>query len=284
MKISAALAILALVAYAAFTLRPGLWSVERWFAPKAELWAKWQIHDPTSKAKVDHSEWNGFLGKYVARNEKGVALVDYSKVTAADLALLDSYILRLSKTPIAKHNKKAQLAYWINLYNALTVRLVLSHFPVASIRDIRISPGLLSFGPWDKILMTIDGEMLTLNDIEHRILRPIWRDPRIHYVVNCASIGCPNLGSIAYSADAIEEQLDTAAREYINSEHGVSLVDGKISVSKIYNWFMDDFGGSEQAVMKHLAVYAGPELKDWLSSIGRIRAQHYDWSLNGLVR
>lgn len=80
MKISTALAILALVGYVAFTLRPGLWSVERWFAPKAELWAKWQNHDPTSKAKLDHSEWKDFLGKYVARNEKGVALVDCSKV------------------------------------------------------------------------------------------------------------------------------------------------------------------------------------------------------------
>ncbi len=284
MKILAALVALLLIASIAFVFRPGFGSFERWFAPNADLWPKWQAHDAASKADIDHGEWSGFLEKYVSQNEKGVALVDYGAVTSADRVPLDNYIRRLSNIQISAHNRDVQLAYWINIYNTLTVQLVLDNFPVASIRDIKISPGLFDRGPWDKALVTIDGERLTLNDIEHRILRPIWRDPRLHYVLNCASIGCPNLGGTAYSADQIEEQLDTAARDYVNSDRGVSVVDGQISVSKIYDWFVEDFGGTEQGVLEHLSIYAGPELDAQLVSIGGISGQHYDWALNGAVR
>ena len=213
-----------------------------------------------------------------------MALVDYSAVTSADRAALESYIQRLSNVRIETHNRGVQLAYWVNIYNALSVQVVLENDPVDSIRDVKISPGLFDLGPWDKALVTVDGEPLTLNNIEHRILRPIWRDPRLHYVLNCASIGCPNLGSTAYSADVMEDELDKAARAYINSERGVSVVDGQISVSRIYDWFVEDFGGSEQTVLEHLSSYARPELNAQLSSIGRISGQHYDWSLNAAVQ
>lgn len=284
MKILAVLVVVALVASVAFMLRPGFGSFERWLAPNTHLWAKWQSHDAASKADIDHSDWSDFLKKYLNQNEYGVALVDYSAVTSADRAVLESYIQRLSRVRIAAHNRGVQLAYWINIYNALTVRVVLDNYPVESIRDIKISPGLFGIGPWDKALVTIDGEPLTLNDIEHRILRPIWRDPKLHYVLNCASIGCPNLGSTAYSVGEIEGQLDKAARAYVNSVRGVSVVDGQISVSRIYDWFVEDFGGTERDVLKHLSFYARPELKGQLSSIGRINGQHYDWSLNVVVQ
>ena len=284
MKILAVLVVLVLAASVALMLRPGFGSFERWLAPNAHLWPKWQAHDAASNANIDHRDWSGFLEKYVTQNEQGVALVDYGAVTSADGSALESYIQGLSNIRIATHNREVQLAYWINIYNAVTVQVVLDNFPVASIRDIKISPGLFDLGPWDRALVTIDGEPLTINDIEHRILRPIWRDPRLHYVLNCASIGCPNLGGTAYSANQIEEQLDTAARDYVNGDRGVRIVDGQISVSRIYDWFVEDFGGTERAVLEHLSIYARPELDSHLSSIGGISGQHYDWALNGAVR
>ena len=171
------------------------------------------------------------------------------------------------------------MAYWINLYNALTVKVVLSAYPVESIRDIDISPGLLSDGPWDKKLVEIGGEAVSLNDIEHRILRPIWRDPRIHYAVNCASISCPNLQKKAFTAKSAERMLDAAARAYINDRRGVRREDERVVVSSIYAWFTDDFGGDVAGVIAHLKQYANPELILILEAATELE-DAYDWTLN----
>ena len=129
----------------------------------------------------------------------------YGDVTKTDKGALDGYIARLEKLPISAHGRNAQKAYWINLYNALTVKVVLDHFPVKSIKDISLSSGLFGGlfggGPWEAKLATVEGEKVSLDDIEHRILRPIWRDNRVHYAVNCASIGCPNLQAEPFTAD-----------------------------------------------------------------------------------
>jgi len=176
------------------------------------------------------------------------------------------------------------MAFWINLYNALTVQVVLDHFPVESIRDIKISPGLFSFGPWGKLLVSVEDEEISLNDIEHRILRPVWRDPRIHYAVNCASIGCPSLDVRAYTADTIDARLDQAARAYVNDPRGVTIKNGRVSVSKIYDWFIDDFGGKEKTVLRHLTQYSTPDLAAKLKEIGKLSDEHYDWSINNVSK
>ena len=167
-------------------------------APEAELWPRWQKHDPASTRTIDHSPWLAFLGKHVAaEHPSGVNRLRYGDVTKTDKGALDGYIARLEKLPISDYGRNAQKAYWINLYNALTVKVVLDHFPVKSIKDINLSSGLFGGlfggGPWKAKLATVEGGKVSLDDIEHRILRPIWRDNRVHYAVNCASIGCPNL-------------------------------------------------------------------------------------------
>ncbi len=134
---------------------------------------------------------------------------------------MKNYLQSLQGISISGYNRKEQQAYWINLYNALTVDLIISRFPVASIRDINISPGLLARGPWGAKLFTVEGEKLSLDDIEHRILRPIWKDERIHYGVNCASLGCPNLQPAAYTGENTEALLDKGAKEFINHARGV---------------------------------------------------------------
>lgn len=257
-------------------------ALERLFAPKAELWARWADHDPDATRSIDHQAWDGFLKRHVESSPDGINRVAYSQVTSQDRAGLDAYIQGLARLPISRFSRAEQLAYWINLYNALTVRVVLDHYPVASIRDIDISPGLFADGPWGKALVEIEGERLTLNDIEHRVLRPVWQDPRIHYAVNCASLGCPNLSAEAFTAANSERLLDDAARAYINHPRGVRAGPDGLTLSSIYNWFASDFD-VDGGVPAHLQRYAAPGLKARLDGRVETGDYAYDWSLNDVL-
>lgn len=249
-------------------------------APSAKLWSRWAQHDATSTATIDHSAWHAFLGKYVRRSRDGINRVAYGRVTVADNAALHAYLRRLSQVRISGHNRTEQLAYWINLYNAVTVDVILDRWPVKTIRQINISPGLFSRGPWGKKLVTVEGVALSLDDIEHRILRPIWRDPRIHYAVNCASLGCPNLQPAAFTRANVHMLMDRGAREYVNHPRGVQVVDNALKVSSIYRWFKEDFGNSDASVIAHLKKYARPALRAQLERISDIDDDGYDWTIN----
>ena len=148
-----------------------------------------------------------------------------------------------------------------------------------SIRDIDISPGFFADGPWGAKLLKVEGEEIALDDIEHRILRPIWKDPRTHYAVNCASLGCPNLAPHAYTAAFMEGLLDEGARAYVNHPRAAHVRDGLLEVSSIYKWFASDFGG-ESGVLAHLGRYANRELADELAAHKSVDAYRYDWTLN----
>lgn len=248
-------------------------------APKAEAWSHWRLHDDSSTAVIDHSAWGGFMQTYLREPADGINRLAYASVSVADRRMLGDYIEQLATLPIANYNRNEQLAYWINLYNALTVKVVLEHYPVASIRDIDISPGLFASGPWDKALVTVDGQAITLNDIEHRILRPLWQDPRIHYAVNCASLGCPNLQLQPFTGANADQLLDTAARMYINHPRGVFMETDGLMVSSIYNWFAADFE-VDGGVIAHLRRYAHPVLKERLGKPAEPSGYMYDWSLN----
>jgi len=249
-------------------------------APKADLWQKWTAHDPASTVRVDHAAWGRFLALYVVPGSDGINRVAYGLVAAEDRARLDAYIDGLATVAVGTLNRDEQLAYWINLYNALTVRVVLDHYPVDSIRDIDISPGFFADGPWGKKLVRVDGEEISLDDIEHRILRPIWRDPRIHYAVNCASLGCPNLQPFPYEAATVSRMLEAAARVFIASDRAVFFEGDKLGVSKIYDWFADDFGRTDAEVIAHIAQYAPPELNKRLAGQTDIDMYRYDWQIN----
>jgi hypothetical protein len=255
----------------------GFGSIESLLAPGQKLWPRWAVYDPASAARIDHAPWTAFLERYLVPG--AVNRLRYAAVTAADRQRLDAYVAGLAALPISRYRRAEQLAYWINLYNALTVQLVLRYYPIHSIRDIDISPGLLAFGPWDKDLIAVEGQRLTLNDIEHRILRPIWNDPRLHYVLNCASLGCPNLAPRAFAADDADRLLDQAAREFVNTR-AVEVRDGRLIVSSIYAWFTEDFGGDQAGVLAHLRRYAAPPLAAWLATFDKIGGDTYDWRLN----
>ncbi len=248
-------------------------------APASDLWPRWTAHDPASVRTVDHAAWSGFLSRHLVAGGDGVNRLRYS-AAAGDRATLDGYLAMLQAVPVGGLARPEQFAYWTNLYNALTVAVVLDHYPVASIRDIDISPGLFANGPWGAEMATVDGTALTLDDIEHRILRPIWGDARVHYAVNCAAIGCPNLQRTAFTAAALERMLEAGARAYVNDPRGARVEDGRLTASSIYDWFQEDFGGTETGVIGHLRRYADAGLESDLAGIVDIDDFAYDWSLN----
>lgn len=252
-------------------------------APKAELWARWQKHDPANRQKIDHAAWDRFLKKYVvAPHPSGINRVRYQELSPEDLKGLKGYLQEMQSVAISNYSRAEQKAYWLNLYNAVTIDLVLARFPIKSIRDVNISPGLLARGPWGAKLVSVEGETLSLDDIEHRILRPIWKDKRVHYALNCASLGCPNLQPTAFTAENSEALLERGAAEFINHPRGVSIQKGRLQVSSIYVWFQEDFGGTAEELMEHWQKYANPPLAEALEKYTGGLTHDYDWRLNGV--
>jgi hypothetical protein len=266
----------------------GCTSIERLALPEPDLAdAYWERHDAASTAVIDHEPWQAFLDRHVSTDAAGVNRVAYGAVDAGDQAALKRYLADLEAVPIHQYRRAEQLAYWVNLYNAKTVDIVLDHYPVDSIRDIKLGDDLIVVGPWGAPVLRVSGRSLSLNDIEHRIIRPVWQDQRIHYVLNCAAVGCPNLGLEAYTGDTIDLAMTAAATAYVNDPRGVHVDDrDRLHLSKIYAWFREDFGGEPPAVLRSVARFATPPLRARLEGRKRIDRYTYDWSLNdgGSVR
>lgn len=247
-----------------------LFSFNTFAAPKSELWDYWNVSNEKNATTISHQYWQQTLDKYLITQGE-YTLFDYANITDADERTLNSYLRQMSRIDPREYKKTEQYAYWVNLYNAITVKIILDNYPIKSITKLG---GLFSFGPWDEEVVVVAGKVLTLNDIEHRILRPIWNDPRTHYAVNCASLGCPNLQPKAFTARNRDKLLDKAATEFINSEKGVLITDNKLQLSSIYDWFSVDFGNQQQ-LFEHIKKYR-PKLKQFKGDI------HYDynWKLN----
>lgn len=230
---------------------------------------------------------DALLARHVVPNADGVTRVRYAawKASAADMAALDGWIAAAAARRPSAMPRAEAFAFWANLYNALTLKVVLDRYPVRSIRDIRsagvpFDPRQFN-GPWRTRLVTIEGRRMSLDDIEHETMRPTFRDPRVHYAVNCASIGCPNLWPRAFRAATLEAALDDAAREFVNHPRGATVrPDGRLVVSSIYHWFKEDFGGTDAGVIAHLRRYAAPPLASRLATATSVADHAYDWALN----
>ena len=236
-----------------------------------------------STVTVDHSAFDALLKAYVTPAERGLNRLDYKALKSEKQPALKAYIAGLEKVQVATLDRPEQFAFWANLYNAKTVDIILDKYPVKSIKDISLGGGLIAAvtgGPWKAKVLRVAGREISLDDIEHGILRPVFNDPRVHYAVNCASVGCPNIGREALTGTKLEQQLDAAATAFINSPRGVSVLDGRITASSIYNWFQADFGGSPSGVIEHARRYAEPALKQKLEGITTIAGHDYSWSLN----
>ena len=247
-------------------------------APAADEWKLWDRHAAGNMAVVDHSEWQRLLDRYVSPDDRGVNRVAYARISAQDRTSLNDYLDALASIDPRDYDKAEQLAYWINLYNALTVEVVLRHPRKGSI--LRMGKGLFKIGPWDDPLVTIAGHELTLNDIEHRILRPIWRDHRIHFAVNCASIGCPNLAKQAYTSDNVEALLAAGEVAYVNHPRGVEFDKrGRLHLSQIFNWYREDFAEDTPALLAYLSTVHRTASERLRSHEGSVKYR-YDWALN----
>ncbi len=238
-----------------------------------------ETHDPNSTILVDHSIWDYFLSRYLSTDVQGINRLCYQAVSCEDYQLLQAYIQQLQGTDVRLLNRGEQLAFWFNLYNARTAAVVLQNYPIRSIRQVKEK--LTDFvGPFDDAgSVTVLRIPLSLNDIESGIIRPVFKDPRIHYALNCASFGCPNLDYTAWSSINLDARLNGAAYQYINSDRAVKSGLFGIRVSKIYKWYADDFGG-EQGVLNHLRQYANCATLNKLGQHQRIASYFYDWSLN----
>ena len=214
-----------------------------------------------------------YLLKQYVKNDR----VDYEGFKK-DEVKLDQYLNLLEKTDSKKLSRNEQFAFYINAYNAWIIKLVLSGYPgIKSIKDL----GSFFQSPWKKKLCRIDGKTLTLDDIEHKILRPRFQDPRVHFAINCASKSCPPLLSDPYRGSILDQQLDSSTRVFINDLTRNNFDGETLHVSKIFKWFSGDF---KDDVIVFFLKYADTSLKQaLLSKRGEIIIEYldYDWSLNG---
>lgn len=231
-----------------------------------------------------HAPWDRLLQNHVTRASDGIDYVDYDRWRAhgEDRAALEAYIAALEAVPASRLGDDERFAFWANLYNAVTVRLILDEAPSGSIREIR--PSLFSIGPWGMELTRNEGRALSLDAIEHEIMRAEFEAALVHYAVNCASIGCPNIGLRAWRGETLQADLEAAARAYVNHPRGVTATERGLVISRIYKWYEEDFGGTDEGVIAHLRAYAEPGLAARIAANPRIRSHAYDWSLNQLER
>jgi hypothetical protein len=221
---------------------------------------------------VDNSLYVKLLSDYVNQG-----IVDYQGFKKEE-EKLDAYLDVLAAVDPEKLSRHDRFAFYVNAYNAWTIKLILTGYPgVKSIKDL----GSIFSSPWKKKICRINGKMLSLDEIEHDILRPTFKDPRVHFAVNCASKGCPKLISTPYEGDILESQLNEVAREFINNPEKNYLKGDTLYVSSIFKWFAEDFNNDIPAFFKK---YADDGLKKQLpKKSGDIKVKYldYDWSLNG---
>lgn len=212
--------------------------------------------------KVDYSTWDKLLKKYVDKDGN----VDYGNFQS-ELGLLNSYLEQQTKNPVSEYDtNESKLVYYINLYNAATVKLILDNYPISSIKDLK--------GPWNKQVITIRGKQLSLGDIEHNILRKM-DEPRIHFAINCASYSCPKLLNEAFTVEQLEEQLEKTARNFINDPNKNILKKEQTKLSQIFKWYKKDFTET-MSLMDYINQYSTIKMaKDT-----DIEYTNYDWSLN----
>jgi len=228
------------------------------------------------------ASWPVVMQNYLtAPDATGLVRIDYARLqNSPDRAALEAYITSLTAQNPDAMSPDAAVSYWANLYNAVTVDVILDNYPVKSIRDIK--SGVFKPGPWDLKLITVNGKSLSLNDIEHGIMRKQFPSPHVHYMVNCASVGCPNLVGGEWRAETLDADRDRAARAFINSPRGAKVTRNGIVASSIYKWFKEDFGGNKTSVVKHFRQYANADLATAIDNGLTIKSYDYDWSLNGV--
>jgi hypothetical protein len=247
----------------------------KWFAAIALFCALLTAGSPAfsldAAAPPDSSLYAGLLERFVRQG-----LVDYQGLSQ-DEAILDAYLEVLSRIEPESLTPNHELAYWINAYNAWTLKLILTAYPnISSIKDL----GSFLRSPWKMQFVKVGERTLTLDTIEHDIIRPKFADPRIHFAINCAALSCPPLWPEPFDGDRLNEQLDAAVVTFINDPEKTYLQNNRLFVTRIFKWFAKDFdGGPKNFVLRYAKGELAANLNANQNNI-HIIYQGYDWSLN----
>jgi hypothetical protein len=235
------------------------------------------LPQPVFGGVLDNSLFAVVLSRHL---DKG--MVDYAGLKA-DRQPLDTYLDAMGRIDPASLSINDRLAFYINLYNATTLRLIIDHYPVESIKDI----GSFFSSPWKKDVVVLNGQQATLDHIEHNIIRPLFKEARVHFALNCTAMSCPPLLPEPYEGDKLEEQLQHMAVAYINDGKNNYLEGKTLYVSKIFDWFSEDFPDD---FVSWFSQFAEGDLRDGLNKVKaqgvkpKVKFLKYDWSLNDQAR
>lgn len=232
-----------------------------------------QTYSLTNPPLEPHKDWDTLLKKNV--DETGV--VNYPGFLQ-DKKMLNNYLSYLSANPPKSNQSDAEkIAFWINAYNAFTIKLIIENYPLKSIKDIgSIIQIPFINSPWDIKFIKIGDQKMTLNDIEHKILRKEFNEPRIHFAIVCASISCPFLRNEAYTSQLLESQLQEQTLSFINDPSKNYITENRIEISKIFSWFKGDFTKSS-TLIEYLNQYSNTPIKEG----AKVDFMKYNWGLNG---
>ena len=234
---------------------------------------------PASSQTFDHSLFDELLKKHVVKG-----MVDYDSFGQA--GAFNDYLASLEHADVSKLSERERLAFWINAYNAYTIELINKYEERASIKNISEGIGFeRTKGPWKEPIVKAAGKTYSLDEVENGIIRKQFREPRIHFALVCAAMSCPPLRSEAYAGAKLDAQLDSQARTFVLDEARGSRVDVKNAVvhaSRIFDWYKDDFGGSDAAIAQYIAQYypVSPAKQLLLGGHFKLEFLDYDWTLN----
>jgi hypothetical protein len=227
------------------------------------------------------AQWNRILGTYYSPAHG----FDYKGLQAKDAAALQAIRQQLGRVNVAALTPKQQLAHWINVYNVNTVATIVEGYPVESIRDLSTDP-IIRLNVFKKERVPVGSAMLSLNDVENDKIRAAFKDPRIHFAINCAAKSCPPIRSDAFTGEKLDAQLDEQARAFLLGPHGARFRrDGDtlvITTTKIMDWFSEDFekwSGGQAAFIRRYMPADKQRLMDQAKEI-ELAFDDYDWSLN----
>ncbi|MBT4866519.1 MAG: DUF547 domain-containing protein [Planctomycetaceae bacterium] len=248
---------------------------------KTPLGRKWSPSQQVSMDQIDHSAFDSLLHKYVDAD----GYVNYRawKASAADRKALNNFIVQLSRaTTRRRSGRNAQMAFWINAYNAVTLEGILQEFPTTSIRN---HTSKLGYNIWKHLPLLVDGRLHSLENIENKVLRPM-REPRIHFAIVCASVGCPRLKNEAYTADNLQQQLADNTRDFFSRSQNLQVDSARrtLHLSSILKWYGKDFGRTNADRLSYLRPYLPATARQVASQGASIRFLKYNWNLNDQSR
>ncbi len=224
--------------------------------------------------------WQQFLLRYVdTTSADRINRVLYAAITETDKAGLEAFVAAQQEVMVPSLSRMSQKAFWINLYNAQVIAIAVRHYPFKSILDLRLE-GDSTHNIFQIRNLRSGDQELSLDDIEHRILHDGFHDPRIHFALNCASIGCPNLANVPFTADNIDPLMAKSSRDFLGTPRGAVFEDSTLLLSRIFEWYRKDFGNKDVVVLATLAHYADPALRQRLQNYRGKLTYQYDWSLN----